>query len=85
MTHEEQIAKWADGESIHDGACTPDFSCCKPELAVDMAIRRKFQQASKGERVQMLGMFLGAAIQLASAESGKKVYLAGMEDGRPTN
>lgn len=62
MTLEEQTERWAAGESIHlDGQCTPDFSCCEPELLAPVEIRQAYLAASIGERIQFLGHFLNAA------------------------
>ena len=81
MTSDEQLAKWLEGESIHNTTrdeCCPDFSCCKPELLADEKTRKAFVNTDDREiRCQFLGMFLGAAMELAA--EGKKVYIAGVD------
>lgn len=62
------------------GACTPDFSCCKPELLADEEVRRAFVAASEHDRLGFLGTFFGAAMELAAKERGSeppKVHIAG--------
>jgi hypothetical protein len=84
ITHQEQLDRWVAGESIHrisgvtGGECTPDFSCCKPELLADEPTRQAFAAASESERFKFLGAFLGAAIALVS---DKKVHIAGSDPG----
>jgi len=77
MTSDEQLARWVDGESIHNmttGECCPDFSCCNPALLVPRETRIAFRDASEAERSSMLWVFLGAAIGTLTE---KKVYIAG--------
>lgn len=48
MTLEEQLRKWAAGESIHnneDGICCPDFSCCNKDIFTAYSQRKKFLKA----------------------------------------
>jgi len=42
--------------------CTPDFSCCRPNLLVDREIREAFAAASERERYKFLGTFLRAML-----------------------
>jgi hypothetical protein len=73
ISAEEQLKRWAEGESVHrrietDGAimmldgnyyeCCPDFSCCRPELLQPLEIRQRFIQASEEERHEYLMTFL---------------------------
>lgn len=81
ITSEEQLQRWVDGESIHreitgvdGGECTPDFSCCMPDLLADKEIRVAFQAASQNDRLKFLGGFLGAAMSKYS----KKVHITGV-------
>jgi hypothetical protein len=73
----EQLEKWLNGEPIHGEQCCPDFSCCTGNIA-PLEQRQRFVRAIRegDERTQMemLGMFLGAAI-------GSSVYVAGLEGG----
>lgn len=85
MTYEQQLARWVAGESIHNGpksspksSCTPDFSCCKPELLQPVEVRRAFVAANDRERNRFLGMFLSAAIALAAPR--KRVHITGHRD-----
>lgn len=62
-TSEEQLALWIAGESVHTALeCCPDFSCCRPTLLVDVAIRRAFVAGSRAVRNTYLGPFLAALI-----------------------
>lgn len=86
MTHHEQLQEWVKGNSVHNettGECCPDFSCCVPELAIPVEQRILFQKADDKLRMEMLGIFLGAAIAKYFEEKGqdKKVYIAGLEQG----
>lgn len=82
MTPEEQVDLWVRGESVHNtlgpggGECCPDFSCCKPELLAPEAVRRRFKEAGKKERYQMLMEFLAALVE----DHKKKVHIAGQVD-----
>lgn len=76
MTPEEQLEKWVEGESIHNGEtrdkgeCCPDFSCCYPKLKADELTRRRYYKAYKeGDQKtvnKMLGIFLGIMVADAS-------------------
>jgi hypothetical protein len=75
MTHEEQLQKWLEGDSIHNAEfdeCTPDFSCCTPETQAPLEERELFVNAYRSKDDQtvgrMLGMFLGRAIKRAFPE-----------------
>lgn len=82
MTHEEQMGKWVEGESIHNGptsrqgTCCPDFSCCRPELKWPEYQRRFFVEHPEA-RDKMLAMSLTALIE--NHKPGTKVYIAGDE------
>lgn len=83
MTHEEQLQRWLDGESIHlDGSCTPDFSCCEPELLATPEVRQAFVAGSDVERVKLLGHFLHAG--LARAAGGVPIVVKVLGDSDPT-
>jgi hypothetical protein len=81
MTPEEQIDRWVAGDPVHNGEnsgngeCCPDFSCCKPHLLAEEAVRRRYKEAGSQERTQMLMEFLGAMI--ADHGKEKEVYIAG--------
>lgn len=50
MTKEEQLELWLKGESIHNrdrDECTPDFSCCTPDLLAPLEKRKIFVNALK--------------------------------------
>lgn len=69
-----------DVTELTGGECTPDFSCCQPELLASEETRRAFVSATEKERVEFLGVFLGAAFELAAKKRGgepPKVYIAG--------
>lgn len=77
MTSDEQLARWVEGESVHNDEleeCCPDFSCCEPRLLADKAERQAFKDANDDDRHAMLFGFLGAGMALASDGD---VYVAG--------
>ncbi len=80
ITYDEQVERWANGESVHRaaGVCCPDFSCCKPELAAEPEVRRAFAASNEDERMAFIGAFLQAAISLAVNErpDGKDLRIA---------
>lgn len=81
---EKQTQAWLEGNPIHNkerDECCPDFSCCQPELLAPYEVRKKFVEADDATRHKMLGMFLGACIDLAFKKKGKKnnVHIAGDE------
>lgn len=53
--------------------CTPDFSCCKPELLAPVEIRESFINADEDTRMKYLMSFLGKAIELEYP--AKKVHI----------
>jgi hypothetical protein len=84
MTSQEQLDEWVAGRPKHRGAksdprseCTPDFSCCKPDLLQPIEIRKAFVAASEQGRMKMLGHFLSAAI---AKYSKKRVHIAGRDN-----
>jgi len=43
-----QLALWVEGRSLHDhdrDECVPDYSCCRPELAVPKEVRELYLKA----------------------------------------
>lgn len=85
MTPEEQLRRWCDGESVHNGMrgdplseCCPDFSCCKPSLLQPVEVRRAFLVADEAGRERLLMTFLGA--MLAEAGSASRVHIAGKDE-----
>jgi hypothetical protein len=43
-----QLAHWVEGRSLHDherNEHVPDYSCCRPELAVPKEVRELYLQA----------------------------------------
>jgi len=71
MSVDEQLKRWVDGESVHNSTrdeCTPDFSCCKPQLLAPKEIRMKFLNANQAERSAMLAGFLGVLLRGHSCE-----------------
>lgn len=81
MTADEQLEKWVKGNSLcpNDAEeCCPDFSCCTPSLQADENTRKAFARADKEGRMQLLGMFLGAAI--STMAPNKKVHIIGLDD-----
>lgn len=80
MTIDEQLAEWLKGNPIHNDSrneCCPDFSCCQPDLLVDLQTRQAFVNANEELRMSMLGMFLGNAIAKIGIE--KRVHIAGCD------
>lgn len=58
---EDQVNDWVRGASIHNltrDECTPDFSCCQPDLQTDQVIRTAFKNANEAGRKVMLIAFL---------------------------
>lgn len=57
MSKEEQLKKWIEGESIHNGAtpekgeCCPDFSCCRPALKTEPREAREEYARQLQERI----------------------------------
>lgn len=87
MTPKEQCELWVQGKSVHDDEtdeCCPDFSCCHPELLVDLETRQIFYAAYlRRDYVTyhtMLMNFLGNMLAAAS-DSGNLVHLAGTWEG----
>lgn len=64
---------------MEGGECCPDFSCCKPQLQWPEETRFRFYKARlEGDTDttdRMLGMALGAAIELATNGKGTKVHV----------
>ena len=78
VTPEEQLVRWAAGESIHNDdrdECCPDFSCCNPHIHTPLEMRQRFVQAHRkgDERTcdSMLIMFLGGAFPNAYIAGGE--------------
>lgn len=45
---DKQLQAWVYGNPVHNkerDECTPDFSCCHPELLADLETRLKFEKA----------------------------------------
>lgn len=86
ITVEKQLEEWVKGNPIHCEQCCPDFSCCTPETLADKSVREKFVDLhNKGDdagRMEMLGMFLGAAME---NHGKKKVYIAGLAEQGSTH
>jgi hypothetical protein len=100
ITGEEQLERWARGESVHRrferiivdkndqevdrhpaDECTPDFSCCTPELLAPPDVRQAFVTASQGDQAKFLGSFLGAALALAASKEDRelpRIHIAGL-------
>jgi hypothetical protein len=94
MTYDEaleyQLEEWVAGRPWHNpytkfgtgGECCPDFSCCKPDLLWDVALREEFAEATRNgqdEKVHaMLMQSLGALLE----HEGKRdeVFVVGMDD-----
>lgn len=68
MTPEEQLDRWLQGSSVHNGIsasvgeCCPDFSCCTPETAWPLELRVAFKNANEEEREKLLVQGLGALL-----------------------
>lgn len=63
---ETQLKLWVKGESVHNASrneCTPDFSCCRPELLAAPAVRAEYAMASADRREQMCIEFLARALR----------------------
>lgn len=57
---------------VSRGQCVPDFSCCKPVLAVSPEVRRAFVAADGKARDRLSVAFLSAAIKLGLEEAGRE-------------
>ena len=71
-----QLRLWVQGCSSHnevDDECTPDFSCCKPQLKASIEDRKRFVAGTSTERDVMLMVFLKACI----STTGHKVHVTG--------
>ena len=78
MKPRDQLELWLAGESVHNDErdeCTPDFSCCRPELLAPKDTRQAFVDADEDKRHLFLLGFLGAAVD------GQDVYIAGTSTG----
>ena len=78
---DEQLRRWVAGESVHrdvpgvqGGECTPDFSCCKPDLQQPLEVRQAFAAADDRGRRPWLMTFLGALI---AKHARRRVHIAG--------
>jgi hypothetical protein len=67
---QEQLQEWVRGNNVHDDKreCVPDFSCCRPHLAVPLEERRRFMLASREQRGAMLCGYLMALLNDAGHE-----------------
>lgn len=75
MTKEEQIAQWAAGNSVHNHItdyCVPDYSCCYPELAVDLDQRKAYRLGNAHLRAAMQRAFIHALIKLRLPGYGRR-------------
>ena len=48
MTRLIQLSLWVEGRSVHDHSrdeCVPDYSCCRPQLAVPKEEREMYLRA----------------------------------------
>lgn len=73
---EAQLTEWVKGNSIHnevDDECCPDFSCCQPELLVDVEFRKLFKASDREGRDRLCFTFLSS--MLAKAIPDKKVFI----------
>lgn len=78
ISYEEQLRRWAAGESIHAEQCCPDFSCCEPELKAPDAERLLFLNRPELRERLCMG-YLGRAMALLGKD--KDVYIAGSIEG----
>jgi hypothetical protein len=75
-TTDEQLARWLSGESVHVRSsrrgeawqCTPDFSCCRPELMAALQIRQAYLNADQSARAKMAMRFLSRLIASTTDE-----------------
>ena len=68
----EQLALWVDGQPVHNKTkdeCTPDFSCCEPELLWPELKRREFAGADETVRGIMLAAALADLTALRTTEA----------------
>lgn len=77
----EQLKRWVRGDNVHARAggsweCCPDFSCCYPDCAVSIAVRKKFVEAGTDGRMKFLAQFLSSFIEKVSGSS-RKVHVVG--------
>jgi len=88
VTINEQLQLWVKGDSQHNpdrDECCPDFSCCNEKVSTPLETRQAFVNGDEKIRTEMLGMFLGNAIQ-AYLGNGKKVdILVERNYGKPEN
>lgn len=61
MNSEQQLELWVQGNSVHNREhdhCCPDFSCCFPELAVDLDVRQRFARAINDNEIDVINHML---------------------------
>jgi hypothetical protein len=74
MTPAEQLEKWVAGESIHNEErkeCTPDFSCCYPDLAWLPWERKAFQTAWLSGDQDAIDKCMVSSLMMLLAHSAK--------------
>jgi hypothetical protein len=85
MTHIEQMEKWVDGESIHNGdkadamsECCPDFSCCHEGMKWPREKREEFARAVyAGDDKKKTEMLMGSLGGLMDYTETRKVHISG--------
>jgi hypothetical protein len=90
ITTEKQLSEWVRGNSLHrrvaskyakGGKCTPDFSCCIPELLAEEGERRAYATGSRSQQVSFLGVFLRRALERRARLKGKNAPTVHIIDG----
>ena len=66
MTYEEQLSAWVEGKPIHADQCTPDFSCCRPDLLWPKEKREQFR-----DKPYLRDIMLMESLQAAISRMGK--------------
>lgn len=82
MTIREQLELWVEGNSVHNpdrDECTPDFSCCDPELRAPLKERVLFWEAYKRNDTSimeaLLFKFLNAGVKRWAPEKNIEVRM----------
>jgi len=80
MFNDKQIIEWVKGNSIHDGNCCPDFSCCKGKslLAPESERKRFAKYYFKDDYEAQNDMLVGFLSKLLEREAIKNPHITGV-------
>lgn len=77
---DRQVRRWVEGIPLHNSIrneCTPDFSCCCPDLLGSQEYRNAFSRAHfEGDEQTRSQMLMGSLTGLAEREE-QKIHIAG--------